>query len=99
MTRSFTLTLFTARNPVCNLSVTTFGNTSISTSSFEQSLDDEKNWSFIRSRTIEPKQGVTTSNGTGYFALMNAKNSRHGDRVRTMLDFNWEVLFWLSRRN
>ena len=91
MSRSFMLTLFTARNPVCNLSVTTFGDTSISTFPFKQSRDDERDWSFIRSKT--------TSNGTGYFALMNAKNSRHGDRVRTMLDFNWEVLFWPSRRN
>lgn len=99
MSRSFMLTLLTARNPVCNLSVTTFGDTSISTFPFKQSRDDERDWSFIRSRTIEPKQDKTTSNGTGYFALMNAKNSRHGDRVRTMLDFNWEVLFWPSRRN
>lgn len=84
MTRSFTLTLFTVRNPVCRLSVTTFGDTNISTFPFMQSRDDEKDWSFIRSRTKDPKYDKTTNNGTGYFALMSTKRSRPGERVGTM---------------
>ena len=82
------LTLFTARNPVCNLSLTTFGGTNISTFPFMQSRDDERDWLLIRPRTIDknigPKYDRTTINGTGYFALMYAKKSRQGDRVRTI---------------
>ena len=54
-----------------------------------QSRDDERDWSFIKSRTIDakigPKNDATIENGTGYFALMSAKDARPGDRVRTML--------------